>query len=94
IWMAEVAHESSKVWSSKPLTAVFLSSMRHYRGTLRARGWRISSGKPSSGVSMCEVSTGRICQTMRPLMHSNPCPGSTGPARPGWPACAMPSAKR
>ena len=41
VWIAEVAHESSKVWSSKPRTAVFLSAMRHYRETLRARGWRV-----------------------------------------------------
>ncbi len=41
IWMAEVAHESSKVCSSKPRTAVFLSAMRHYRETLRSKGWKV-----------------------------------------------------
>jgi deoxyribodipyrimidine photolyase-related protein len=41
VWMAEVAHESTKVWSSKPRTAVFLAAMRHYREALRARGWRV-----------------------------------------------------
>ena len=41
VWMAEVAHESGKVWSSKPRTAFFLSAMRHYRETLRARGWPV-----------------------------------------------------
>ncbi len=39
--MAEVAQESRKVWSSKPRTAFFLSAMRHYRDTLRARGWTV-----------------------------------------------------
>ncbi|MEI6873093.1 MAG: cryptochrome/photolyase family protein, partial [Verrucomicrobiota bacterium] len=41
IWMAEVAHESSKVWSSKPRTTVFLSAMRHYRDSLKARGYTV-----------------------------------------------------
>ena len=41
IWMAEVTHESTKVWSSKPRTAVFLSAMRHFREVLRSRGWNV-----------------------------------------------------
>lgn len=41
VWMAEVAHESKKVWSSKPRTAVFLAAMRHFREELRAKGWRV-----------------------------------------------------
>ncbi len=41
IWMAEVAHEGCKVWSSKPRTAAFLSAMRHFRETLRSKGWRV-----------------------------------------------------
>ena len=41
LWMAEVAHESSKVWSSKPRTAVFLSAMRHFRQALRSKGCKL-----------------------------------------------------
>ena len=41
VWMAEVAHESRKVWSSKPRTAFFLSAMRHHREWLIARGFRV-----------------------------------------------------
>jgi deoxyribodipyrimidine photolyase-related protein len=41
VWMAEVAHESGKVWSSKPRTAFFLSAMRHHREGLKARGWKV-----------------------------------------------------
>ncbi len=41
VWMAEVAHESSKVWSSKPRTAVFLSAMRHFREELRSKDWKV-----------------------------------------------------
>jgi deoxyribodipyrimidine photolyase-related protein len=41
IWMAEVARESTKVWSSKPRIALFLSAMRHFREELRGRGWTV-----------------------------------------------------
>ena len=39
IWMAEVAEESTKVWSSKPRTVMFLAAMRHFAQALRERGW-------------------------------------------------------
>lgn len=35
VWIAEVAHESTKVWSTKPRIALFLAAMRHFRGVLR-----------------------------------------------------------
>ncbi len=41
IWMAEVSHESTKVWSSKPRIAVFLAAMRHFRDRLRHLGWTV-----------------------------------------------------
>ncbi|MEK0445740.1 MAG: hypothetical protein RLZZ399_1061, partial [Verrucomicrobiota bacterium] len=41
IWMAEVAAESTKVWSAKPRTAMFLAAMRHYRETLRSKKWSV-----------------------------------------------------
>jgi deoxyribodipyrimidine photolyase-related protein len=41
VWLAEVAGESTKVWSSQPRIAVFLAAMRHFRDELRARGWRV-----------------------------------------------------
>jgi deoxyribodipyrimidine photolyase-related protein len=34
VWMAEVAEESTKVWSHKARIAVFLSAMRHFAGLL------------------------------------------------------------
>ena len=37
-WMAEVAEESSHVWSGKPRIAMFLSAMRHFALALRAAG--------------------------------------------------------
>jgi deoxyribodipyrimidine photolyase-related protein len=38
VWMAEVAEESTHVWSAKQRIAVFLSAMRHFAEDLRARG--------------------------------------------------------
>ncbi|MCA1926705.1 MAG: cryptochrome/photolyase family protein [Thiobacillus sp.] len=37
-WMAEVADESTHVWSSKPRIALFLAAMRHFAADLRADG--------------------------------------------------------
>ncbi len=41
VWMAEVAAESTKVWSVKARIAVFLAAMRHFRESLRKRGWKV-----------------------------------------------------
>ncbi|MCA1779742.1 MAG: cryptochrome/photolyase family protein [Xanthomonadaceae bacterium] len=41
VWMAEVAHESTHVWSSKQRIAVFLAAMRHFGEALRERGIRV-----------------------------------------------------
>ncbi len=38
VWMAEVAGESTHVWSSKPRTVMFLAAMRHFAQALRAAG--------------------------------------------------------
>ena len=38
VWMAEVAEESTHVWSSKPRTVVFLAAMRHFAQALQAAG--------------------------------------------------------
>ena len=38
VWMAEVAEESTHVWSSKPRIAMFLSAMRHFALTLEDAG--------------------------------------------------------
>jgi len=37
-WMAEVAEESTHVWSSQPRSVLFLSAMRHFAEALRAAG--------------------------------------------------------
>ena len=38
VWMAEVAHEATKVWSSKPRIALFLAAMRQFAAALRDEG--------------------------------------------------------
>ena len=38
VWMAEVAEESTHVWSSKPRTVMFLAAMRHFALALRGAG--------------------------------------------------------
>jgi deoxyribodipyrimidine photolyase-related protein len=38
VWMAEVAEESTHVWSAKQRIAIFLSAMRHFADELRERG--------------------------------------------------------
>lgn len=38
IWMAEVAEESTHVWSSQPRTALFLAAMRHFAESARTAG--------------------------------------------------------
>lgn len=38
VWMAEVAQESTHVWSSKPRTVMFLAAMRHFADALQAAG--------------------------------------------------------
>ena len=38
VWMAEVAEESTHVWSSKQRTALFLTAMRHFAQALRDAG--------------------------------------------------------
>ncbi|MDR7193318.1 cryptochrome/photolyase family protein [Luteimonas terrae] len=41
VWMAEVAEESTHVWSTKMRTALFLSAMRHFAQDRRADGWTV-----------------------------------------------------
>jgi deoxyribodipyrimidine photolyase-related protein len=45
VWMAEVAEESTHVWSSQPRIAVFLAAMRHFAAVIRERGWALHRQK-------------------------------------------------
>lgn len=41
VWMAEVAEESTHVWSHKARIALFLTAMRHFRDHLTQCGWKV-----------------------------------------------------
>ena len=41
VWMAEVAEESTHVWSHKARIALFLTAMRHFRDALKSDGYRV-----------------------------------------------------
>lgn len=41
VWMAEVTGESTRTWSSKQRTALFLSAMRHFRQRLIREGFTV-----------------------------------------------------
>ena len=41
VWMAEVAEESTHVWTHKARIAVFLAAMRHFRDRLQAEGLEV-----------------------------------------------------
>ena len=48
VWMAEVAEESTHVWTHKARIAVFLSAMRHFRAALAATGIDVDSTELTS----------------------------------------------
>ena len=55
IWMAEVAEESIKVWSSKPRIAMFITAMRHFRDALRERGWQVVYHEMGAHLTFAEA---------------------------------------
>jgi deoxyribodipyrimidine photolyase-related protein len=65
IWMAEVAEESTHVWTHKARITFFLAAMRHFRDRLRGEGLpveyhelpaRETAGEPASLASVLAVS--------------------------------------
>ncbi len=68
VWMAEVAGESTHVWSSKVRIALFLAAMRHFRDALRARGWTVEyAALDEAGNSQSLASElARSIQRLRP----------------------------
>jgi deoxyribodipyrimidine photolyase-related protein len=52
IWMAEVAEESTQVWSAKQRIAVFLSAMRHFADELRSQGLPVQYTKLTDANNM------------------------------------------
>ncbi|TVP78773.1 MAG: cryptochrome/photolyase family protein [Puniceicoccaceae bacterium] len=68
VWMAEVDHESTYVWSHKQRIALFLSAMRHFRDELSARGikvhYRELGDKANSGKLSTELE--HALETLKP----------------------------
>ena len=54
VWMAEVAEESTHVWTHKTRIAVFLSAMRHFRDHLLGEGVQVDYTELPSTPSASE----------------------------------------
>ena len=57
VWMAEVAEESTHVWTHKARIAVFLSAMRHFRSALEQEGIEIDSTELAAEPAVDEPGT-------------------------------------
>ncbi len=60
VWMAEVEHESTHVWSHKQRIILFLSAMRHFRDRLIDDGFRVSYQQLDSGKFICQRFSERL----------------------------------
>ena len=72
VWMAEVAHESEKVWVAKPRIVIFIAAMRHFRDALLKRGWRV----------FYRAVTAKAAQWSG--LHGDGAPGETFAAQLAW----------
>jgi len=82
VWMAEVAEESTHVWSGQPRIVVFLSAMRHFRDELQARGRTVhyrELDEPANTGSLAGELTAAIAE-MKPerLVMTEPGDGRVG----------------
>jgi deoxyribodipyrimidine photolyase-related protein len=66
IWMAEVASESTYVWSHKARIAIFLSAMRHFRDELRAQGWTVEYREIDSQSTTLAAELERAIHRLKP----------------------------
>jgi len=57
VWMAEVAQESTHVWSSQQRMVMFLSAMRHFALALQALGRPLHYHRLGAGDNAAEPST-------------------------------------
>lgn len=67
IWMAEVASESTHVWSHKQRIAVFLSAMRHFRDAQRALGRTVHYTELGDADN-----TGRLSTQLAAFLQNHP----------------------
>jgi deoxyribodipyrimidine photolyase-related protein len=68
VWMAEVAEESTHVWTHPARIALFLAAMRHFRESARALGWTVHyrqlDDSGNAGSLAAELET--ALQTLQP----------------------------
>ncbi len=57
VWMAEVAEESTHVWTHKARIAVFLAAMRHFRAGLAAEGIEVDYTELAASPGPAEPAT-------------------------------------
>jgi len=57
VWMAEVAEESTHVWTHKARITVFLAAMRHFRDALRADGIEVDYTELATKPARAEPAT-------------------------------------
>lgn len=69
VWMAEVAEESSHVWSAKQRIAVFLSAMRHFADHLRGQGLPLiyTRLEDADNMGTLHAELGKVIMQMNPL---------------------------
>jgi deoxyribodipyrimidine photolyase-like uncharacterized protein len=62
VWMAEVADESTHVWTGKPRIVKFLAAMRHFRDDLRTAGIAVDAHfrRPIRLSKACPAATAAV----------------------------------
>jgi deoxyribodipyrimidine photolyase-related protein len=77
VWMAEVAEESTHVWSSQPRIALFLAAMRHFAADLAARGWAVHHTRLADATNTGTLAgeLARAVQALRPVKAVLTAPG-------------------
>ncbi len=75
VWMAEVAEESTHVWSSKPRTALFLAAMRHFAQALQAAGRPLHYTRLGSGAGSLAAQLQADVLRLRPQQLVMTAPG-------------------
>ena len=77
VWMAEVAEESTHVWSSKPRIALFLTAMRHFALALQSAGRRFHYTRLDAAANAGSLSAQLLVdiQHLRPAQLVMTAPG-------------------
>lgn len=66
VWMAEVAEESTHVWTHKARIVIFLSAMRHFRDSLLRRKIGVLYRKKSDDLKAIQKQARRFRESLNP----------------------------